>query len=175
MGNKDPSALKILINPIGIYSVIIIVALAVVAPEIAGMCILAWVILIGAILLGDRRRWGVPGPETEGIWLSSQTRNIELSDYTAEGLVMGSCVKVRNMFSAARAESRAIVGGEALQFTSLVEETKNIAINRMCQQARNMGCNGVIGYRMVSAETLWGATEIIAYGTAIRIGGMDDA
>ncbi len=173
--NRDPSALGILIYPFLFYSVLFIAfTIGIGQSYLASICILIWLVFFLAIMVYDRRHWGAPGPETHGVWLSSQTRNLELGEYSMEGVVMGTCVKTRNLFSAARAESRSIVGGEALQFTSLVEECRNIALGRMCKQARSIGCNGVIGYRMISAETLWGATEIIAYGTAVRIRGVDN-
>jgi uncharacterized protein YbjQ (UPF0145 family) len=172
--NKDPSALGILITLV-IYSSIFIFATAYFVPVLSLACIFLWIIMFVSILGYDRRHWGSPGPETHGMYLSSQTRKITLPDYSVQGVVFGSCVKTRNLFSSARAESRSIVGGEALQFTSLVEECRNIALSRMCRQAKNMGCNGVIGYRMITTESLFGATEIIAFGTAIRIGGLDHA
>lgn len=172
--NKDPSALGILITLI-VYSVIFMIITILFIPALAMFCLLAWVLLFAVIMLYDRRHWGVPGPETQGIWLSSKTRKLDIGEYSIAGVVMGTCVKTRNLFSSARAESRAIVGGEALQFSSLVEECRNIAMNRMCQKARNLGCNGIIGLRLITAETLWGATELIAYGTAVRIRRLENA
>jgi uncharacterized protein YbjQ (UPF0145 family) len=83
-------------------------------------------------------------------------------------MVMGTCVKTRNIFSAARAELRSLIGGEARQFTDLVNECRNIAVTRMCQKAKDKGCNRILGFRMITAETMWGATEFIAYGTAVK-------
>jgi len=134
--------------------------------------ILAWIIGVVSILLYDKRHWRRPGPDAHGIWLSTQTRNLNLGDCSVKGAVMGSCVKARNIFSAARAETRSLVGGETVQFTGLVEECRNIALGRMCLKAKKMGCNGIIGFRIITAETLWGATEIIAYGTAVKIKGV---
>jgi len=156
-------------------SLIFMVVMALLEPALSMFCILMWVLMFGAVMLYDRRHWGVPGPETHAIWLSTKTRKFDIGDYSIAGVVMGTCVKTRNLFSSARAESRAIVGGEALQFTSLVEECRNIALNRMCQKARNLGCNGIIGFRVITAETMWGATELIAYGTAVRIRRLENA
>lgn len=145
---------------------------AVFEPAASLCCLSVWLVAFIAILLYDRQHWGVPGPETHGMYLSSKTRNLGLGDCEMVGVVMGSCVKARNIFSAARAESRSIVGGEAIQYTSLVEECRNIALNRMCQRARLMGCNGVVGLRLITTESLLGATEFIAYGTAVKIKGL---
>jgi len=155
-----------------IISVLFVTISAIFMPFLSLVCILTWIVVFLLIMHHDRRHWGVPGPETHGIWLSAKTRKLEIGEHEVAGMVMGTCVKTRNLFSAARAESRAIVGGEALQYTSLVEECRNIAMNRMCKKARDMGCNGIVGYRLISAETLFGATEIIAYGTAVKIRGL---
>ena len=170
MGN-EPTALGTLVSLL-IYSVIGVVVFFFFFPLASLIIILVWVVMFVSILLYDSRHWRQPGPDAHGIWLSAQTRNLNVGEYSIEGPVMGSCVKARNMFSAARAEARSLVGGEPIQFTSLVEETRNIALSRMCQKAKRMGCNAVVGFRIVTAETLWGATEIIAFGTAIKLKGV---
>ena len=157
-----------------VISVINVVTFAFFWPVCSVMIVLMWIIGVVSILLYDKRHWRQPGPDAHGIWLSTQTRNLNLGDYSIKGTVMGSCVKARNIFSAARAETRSLVGGETVQFTGLVEETRNIALGRMCLKAKKMGCNGVIGFRIITAETLWGATEIIAYGTAVKIKGAGE-
>lgn len=171
MSNKEPSALGMLITYL-IISLILIVIFAFTLPVCSLIIFLIWFIGFVSIMLYDRRHWRKPGPNAHGIWLSSQTRKLDLGDYSVEGTVMGSCVKARNVFSAAKAEARSLIGGETIQFTGLVEETRNIALSRMCLKAKKMGCNGVIGFRIVSAATLWGATEIIAYGTVVKIKGV---
>ncbi len=169
----EPTALGVMFKLLAISLIFTSITLFV-RPAWALACIATWLLVLLLVLGYDSRHWGKPGPDTLGIFLTSKTRNLELGDYSLEGMVMGSCVKARNIFSAARAESRALVGGEALQFSSLVEECRNIALSRMCRQARKQGCNGIVGFRMITAETLFGATEIIAYGTAVRIRGLPE-
>ncbi len=172
-GTREPSALGILIYPFLFYSALFVVStFAFKVPAYSLICIIPWIVFFSSIMFYDRSNWGRPRPDTLGIWMSSQTRNLNIGEYAIGGMVLGSCVKARNIFTAARAESRSLVGGEAVQFTSLVEECRNIAMNRMCEYARSMGCNGIIGFRIITTETLWGATEIIAYGTAVRVRGL---
>ncbi len=171
MSKKDPSALGILIYLL-VYSVIAVVIFAFFWPVCSILIVTSWIVGFVAIQIYDKRHWRKPGPDSHGIWLSAQTRNLEIGDYAVKGTVMASCVKARNIFSAARADMRSLVGGEAQQYTSLVEETRNIALARMCQKAKKMGCNGVLGFRMISAQTIRGATEIVAYGTAVKIRGV---
>lgn len=127
-----------------------------------------WIVFFVSVLAYDRRHWGQPNMDTLGIILSSKTRKLPVGSYNVEGIVMGTCVKTRNIFSSARAELRSLVGGEARQFTGLVDECRNIAVTRMCRKAKEMGCNWIVGFRMITAETMWGSTEIIAYGTAVN-------
>ncbi len=128
----------------------------------------AWLVFFVVVLLYDMRHWGRPSFDTQGVRIYSRTRNLGLEDHETEGTVMGTCVKARNIFSSARAEMRAIIGGEAKQFTALVDEARNVAITRMCKQAKARGCDSIYGFRLITAETLWGSTEFIAYGTAVR-------
>ena len=168
MATNEQSALGSLIS-LAAYSIIGAFIFLFFMPVCSLMIILSWVVGFPAILAYDRRHWDKPGPDTLGVKVSSRTRKLDMGEYEVKGLVMGTCVKARNIFSAARAEARSLVGGEARQFTGLVNESRNIALTRMCQKALDMGCDTVIGFRMVSAESLWGATEIIAFGTAVRV------
>lgn len=167
--SNDSSALGFLISMVLLSVVLALIFFFYVDPLWTAIIIIFWMVLFASILAYDSRHWGRPGLDTLGVQLSSRTRKLELGEYSIEGMVMGTCVKARNMFSAARAEARSLIGGEATQFTSLVDECRNIALMRMCRKAKDMGCNGVVGFRMITAETLWGATEIIAFGTAVKI------
>jgi len=165
---KERNALRILIILL-FYSMIIALVSAFIFPIISIVIILLWITSFISIMVYDRRHWRKPDPESHGIWLSNQTRNLNIGEYSIHGAVMGSCVKARNIFSASRAELRSLIGGEAQQFTGLVDECRNMALGRMCLNAKKKGCNGVLGFRIVTSETLWGATEVIAYGTAVKI------
>ena len=167
MGN-EPSALGSLISFLISSLFLAVTFIFFGLPILSLLIIVIWIVMFVSIMIYDSRNWGRPKPDTLGVQLSSKTRNLGLGEYSVKGMAMGSCVKARNMFSAARAEARSLVGGEATQFTSLVDETRNIALTRMCRKAKSMGCNGVVGFRLITAETLWGATEIIAYGTAVK-------
>ena len=130
MGN-DPSALGSLIGFM-ISSVILAITFIFFGlPVLSLLIVLLWIVTFASIMAYDSRNWGRPGPDTLGVQLSSKTRNLELGEYSVKGMVMGSCVKARNMFSAARAEGRSLVGGEATQFTSLVDECRNIGRPRI--------------------------------------------
>ena len=66
------------------------------------------------------------------------------------------------------ASLRTIVGGEAKGYTELMEEARRTAMQRMIDEARKLGADAIIGMRYATAQTMRGAAEIIAYGTAVR-------
>jgi uncharacterized protein YbjQ (UPF0145 family) len=85
------------------------------------------------------------------------------------GVVFGSCVQTKHIGKDIGAGLRSIVGGEAKGYTEMLEETRRTATERMIQQAQALGANGVIGLRYTTAQTMPGAAEIIAYGTAVKV------
>jgi uncharacterized protein YbjQ (UPF0145 family) len=105
---------------------------------------------------------------TDPLFTSTKEEIPNTKGYEIVGIVFGSCVKTRNIFSQARAELRSLVGGEAKQFTTLMDQSKQIALNRLYRQANNLGAKGIIGLRFITAQTMLGASEIIAYGTAVK-------
>jgi uncharacterized protein YbjQ (UPF0145 family) len=166
--SSDSSAVGVLISLMSMSAVFALILFIYDNPLWTLLIVIIWIVFFVSIMAYDRRHWGQPNLNTLGVALSTKTRKPEIGEYKVEGMVMGTCVKTRNIFSAARAELRSLVGGEARQFTDLVDECRNIALTRMCQRAKDMGCNWVLGFRMITAETMWGATEFIAYGTSVR-------
>ncbi len=85
----------------------------------------------------------------------------------------GSCfgVVVRSMGFAKGigASFKALAGGEVPQYTSLLEDSRRHALDRMVQNARVLGANAVIGFRFDSSEIGQSLTEIVAYGTAVVV------
>ena len=67
------------------------------------------------------------------------------------------------------ASLRSIAGGEIHEYTSLLEDTRRQAIDRMVQNATMVGANAVISMRFDSSEMATTMTEIVAYGTAVVI------
>jgi uncharacterized protein YbjQ (UPF0145 family) len=64
---------------------------------------------------------------------------------------------------------RSIGGGEIHEYTSLLEDTRRQAIDRMVQNATMMGANAIISMRFDSSEMANTMTEIVAYGTAVVV------
>jgi uncharacterized protein YbjQ (UPF0145 family) len=86
-----------------------------------------------------------------------------------KGHVYGLVVRSRGLGGNIAAGLRSIGGGEIHEYTSLLEDTRRQAIDRMVQNATLMGANAVISMRFDSSEMGSTMTEIVAYGTAVTI------
>ena len=87
-----------------------------------------------------------------------------------KGLVRGNAVRARAIGRDITAALRNIIGGEVPEYTRLLTETREIAIQRMIEQAQELGANAIVGTRLVTAAGIAaGASEILAYGTAVVV------
>jgi len=84
------------------------------------------------------------------------------------GVVFGSCVQTKHMGKDFGAGLRTIVGGEAKAYTELMEEARRTAMQRMIDDAKSLGADAIIGMRYATAQTMHGAAELIAFGTAVK-------
>jgi uncharacterized protein YbjQ (UPF0145 family) len=84
------------------------------------------------------------------------------------GIVFGSCVQTKHLGKDLRAAGRNIIGGESRAYTELLEEARRVAMQRMIEDAKKLGADAIIGMRYATAQTMVGAAEIIAFGTAVK-------
>jgi uncharacterized protein YbjQ (UPF0145 family) len=84
------------------------------------------------------------------------------------GVVFGSCVQTKHLGKDFGAGLRTVVGGEAKAYTELMEESRRTAMERMIQDAKKLGADAIVGMRYATAQTMRGAAEIIAFGTAVK-------
>lgn len=85
------------------------------------------------------------------------------------GLVQGSTVKAKHAGKDFMAGLKNVFGGELTGYTELLQESREEAIKRMQEQAQSLGANAVINVRFATSAIAAGASEILAYGTAVRI------
>lgn len=85
------------------------------------------------------------------------------------GIVRGIIVRSRSVFGTIGASLQTLVGGDITLFTNLCEETRQHAYERMLQHAADKGANAVIGMRYESNEVMQSVTEVLCYGTAVRV------
>ena len=87
----------------------------------------------------------------------------------ALGQVFGVVVRSRGLGGNIMAGLRSLGGGEIVEYTRLVEDTRRHAVDRMVENARAMGGNAVVMMRFDSSEIGQQFTEIFAYGTAVTV------
>jgi uncharacterized protein YbjQ (UPF0145 family) len=85
------------------------------------------------------------------------------------GQVFGVVVRSRGLGGNLMAGLRSIGGGEIKEYTSLVEDTRRHAIDRLVQNATLMGADAVVMMRFDSGEIGQTMSEVVAYGTAVKI------
>ena len=85
------------------------------------------------------------------------------------GQCFGVVVRSRGLGGNIMAGLRSIVGGEIHEYTALLEEARRHAVDRLSENAALMGANAIIMMRFDSAEIGQTMSEIVAYGTAVRV------
>jgi uncharacterized protein YbjQ (UPF0145 family) len=85
------------------------------------------------------------------------------------GLVRGSTIRARHMGRDIMAGLRTIVGGEITEYTVMLAQAREEALQRMIEQAEKMGANAIVSTRFVTSMVMSGAAEIVAYGTAVKV------
>jgi len=85
------------------------------------------------------------------------------------GLVRGSTIRARHVGHDIMAGLRNIVGGEIKDYTVMLAQAREEALQRMVEQAEKMGANAIVGTRFVTSMVMSGAAEMVAYGTAVKI------
>jgi uncharacterized protein YbjQ (UPF0145 family) len=85
------------------------------------------------------------------------------------GLVRGNTIRARHVGRDILALLRNIVGGEIVDYTKLMAEAREQALDRMQAEALRMGANAIVGLRFTTSVIAAGAAELLAYGTAVII------
>lgn len=92
-----------------------------------------------------------------------------------KGQVFGLVVRSRGLGGNIMAGLRSLGGGEIKEYTSLLEDTRRQAIDRLTQNATLMGANAVLSMRFDSSQLAGTMSEIVAYGTAVVVGADSSA
>jgi uncharacterized protein YbjQ (UPF0145 family) len=85
------------------------------------------------------------------------------------GLVRGNTVRARFFGRDIIAGLRAIVGGEITEYTEMLSQSREQALDRMLESALRLGANAVVGTRITTSSVMQGAAEILVYGTAVVV------
>ena len=85
------------------------------------------------------------------------------------GIVRGIVVRSWSVFGTIGASLQTMVGGDISLFTNLCEKTREDAFERMLQHAAEKGAEAVVGVRYDATELMQGVTEVLCYGTAVKV------
>jgi uncharacterized protein YbjQ (UPF0145 family) len=83
------------------------------------------------------------------------------------GLVRGNTIRARHIGRDIGAALRNLAGGEVKEYTKMLAESREQALDRMKEEAERLGANGVVGVRFTTSMVMSGAAEIMCYGTAV--------
>ena len=85
------------------------------------------------------------------------------------GVVRGNTIRAHHIGKDILALFRHVIGGEITDYTKLLAESREQALDRMVQHAQELGANAVVAMRFATSELMSGAAELLAYGTAVIV------
>lgn len=100
------------------------------------------------------------------------TTSEQLSDHRVTrtlGLVRGNTVRARHAGRDIMAAARNLVGGEVAEYTKLLAESREQALDRMAAEAEALGANAIVGVRFSTSMVMSSSAELLAYGTAVVV------
>ncbi|MEJ8736909.1 YbjQ family protein [Erysipelotrichaceae bacterium HCN-30851] len=84
------------------------------------------------------------------------------------GLVKGSTIQSKNIGSDIGQSFKQLIGGELKAYNEMMNEAREIATNRMIEEAESLGADAIVNIRFATSAIMGGAAEVIAYGTAVN-------
>ena len=87
------------------------------------------------------------------------------------GLVKGSVIRAKHIGKDIVAVLRHVVGGEIKEYTEMMDDSRDIAFKRMIKDAEGLDADAIVGVRFTTSMVMAGASEILAYGTAVKLEG----
>jgi uncharacterized protein YbjQ (UPF0145 family) len=84
-------------------------------------------------------------------------------------MVRGSSIRARHVGKDIMAGLRNLAGGEVHEYSKLLGESREQAVDRMIEEAEALGANAVIGVRFQTSMVMQGAAEMLCYGTAVKL------
>jgi uncharacterized protein YbjQ (UPF0145 family) len=85
------------------------------------------------------------------------------------GLVRGSSIRARHIGKDILAVLRNVAGGEIREYTKMLAEAREQAVDRMLDEAETLGADAVLGVRFQTSMVMSGAAEMLSYGTAVKL------
>jgi len=85
------------------------------------------------------------------------------------GLVRGNVIRAKHIGTDIIAGLRNLIGGEVIEYTKLMAEAREQAFDRMVAQAEELNADAIVGVRFATSMVMAGSSEILAYGTAVKL------
>jgi len=96
------------------------------------------------------------------------TENIPGKQTEVLGMVKGSTIQTVNAFRDIGASFKTLVGGELKKYNEMMDKARDIAIQRMTEEAEGLGADAVVCVRFATSSIMQTAAEIMVYGTAVK-------
>ena len=85
------------------------------------------------------------------------------------GTVIGNTIRARHLGKDISAGLRSLVGGEITEYTGMMAESREQALQRMLDRAKEMNANAIVGIRFQTSMIMQGSDELLVYGTAVKL------
>ena len=97
------------------------------------------------------------------------TENIPEYEIETLGIVFGNTVRAKHFGKDIMAGLKSMVGGELRGYSEMLADARAEAMNRMVDEAEKLGADAVVNVRFTTSQTMAGAAELLAYGTAMKL------
>lgn len=101
--------------------------------------------------------------------ITTQDSFADMTIETTLGIVRGNTIRARHIGKDILAIFRVVVGGEVSEYTKLMAEAREQALDRMIKHAESMGADAIVGIRFTTSMLMQGSAEILVYGTAVKL------
>ena len=101
--------------------------------------------------------------------ITTQDSFVDLEISETLGLVKGNTIRARHIGKDIMAGLRTLVGGEIKEYTKMLAEAREQAMDRMVKNAEELGADAVVCVRFTTCMLQQGASEIFIYGTAVKL------
>ena len=100
------------------------------------------------------------------------TTQDQFADYNIAktlGIVKGNTIRARHVGKDIMAGLRTLIGGEIIEYTKMLAESREQAYDRMIAKAEELGADGIVCLRYMTSSVMAGSAELLAYGTAVKL------
>ena len=101
--------------------------------------------------------------------ITTQDNFVDFETVQTLGLVRGNTIRARHVGKDILAGLRNLVGGEITEYTKMLAEAREQALDRMILEAERLNADGIVAVRFMTAPVMQGAAELLVYGTAVKL------